>query len=140
MNEFDPRSWTGVLGFEDGAWGGGNEIITDSGGAPNDFLMEGNVIIDAEALKSLSWSNSKVRRRFLIEVQGSSGKPAGGAKVTLHSASGKTVQATAGTNGQAVVELTFTDSDYKQPWELATSNGAAASLSFFTSTPVVARP
>ncbi len=133
MNEFDPRHYTGTLTFEDSAWKMAGEIIEG-----NDFLIKGTVKMDKGVRESLSWSQSAVTRRFPIMVLDSAGKPIPSATIALRR-DDRVVTVTTDSQGEASVELRFTDKDYAQSYQLTTGEGRALNVDFFTATPIVVR-
>ena len=135
MNEFDPRSYTGMLTFDNSEWRTAGEIIKN-----NDFWMVGTATMnDPNLRQSISWSQSAVTRRFPIIVRAPDGKPIPGTTVTLTRGS-NIVTATTGLDGQATVDLRFTDQDYKGPWQLkANTVSTTRSVDFFTTTPIILR-
>lgn len=133
MNEFDPRSYTGTLTFENSSWNGIGEIVNG-----NDFLMAGAARITGSfPFRDLSWWQSTVTRRFPIVALDARGNPAPGVTITL-TRSTEVVTAVTGAAGIATVDLRFTDANYTQPWHLVAGGGRPPTeVNFLTSTPIV---
>ncbi|MFQ5381690.1 MAG: carboxypeptidase-like regulatory domain-containing protein [Dehalococcoidia bacterium] len=130
MNEFDPRNYTGTFSFQDGKWTTAGEIIGN-----NDFVMAGTYEIDAEAKRTLSWSNSKVTRRFPVMVKDQSGVPIAGIVVTA-ARGGQQVAATTDGGGTALLPLPFSDADFRSPWSVSVASGQPVNVDFFTDSPL----
>ena len=128
MNEFDPRNYRGTVTFEDGAWIMAGEIIEN-----NDCIMAGTYSTDDGVQNSLSWSQSVVTRRYPIRAPDHPNMT-----ITL-SRGAETVVATTDGEGNAMVDLVFSDADYDQRWRLTTSAGHGRYVDFFSTTPLVLR-
>jgi len=130
MNEFDPRNYTGVFSFENGRWNSAGEIIGN-----NDFTIAGTYQVDDEARRTLSWSNSKVKRRFPVAVKDQGGAPVPGVVVTA-ARGGQQVAATTDGAGTALLDLPFADTDFRNAWAVSVPGGEAVNVDFFTTSPL----
>ena len=130
MNEFDPRNYTGVFAFENGTWVTGGEII-----GKNDFVMEGTWQVDEATRTTLSWDDSKVTRRYPIDVHKTGSGLVGGIQVIATRGS-ETQTATTDSSGAASLELRFGDTNYATSWSVSAGGGPPIPVDFFTTTPL----